>query len=82
MDHNEALRMQAAAKYVLGELSPVLREEYEEHFFDCTACALDVKAATDFLNIAREVLRQRPDIHRLRHSKRWRRARQFHPIKR
>ncbi len=79
MDHSKAVRMQAAAKYVLGELSQVLREEYEEHFFDCTACAIDVKAATDFLNIAREVLRQRPDIHHLRHSKRRRRARQFIP---
>src|SRR5437899_3751029 len=32
MDHSEAVRMQAAARYVLGELSPVLREEYEKHF--------------------------------------------------
>ena len=32
MDHNEAVRMHAAGKYILGELSPVLREEYEEHF--------------------------------------------------
>ena len=29
MDHSEAVRMRAAEKYVLGELSPVLREEYE-----------------------------------------------------
>jgi len=35
MDHTEALRLQAAEKYALKELSPSLMEEYEEHFFDC-----------------------------------------------
>ena len=34
MDHDEAIQLQAAVKYVLGELSPVQREEYEEHYFD------------------------------------------------
>ncbi len=59
MDHNEAVLMQAAEKYVLGELSPVLREEYEEHFFGCAACALDVKAAAAFVDNACDVLQQR-----------------------
>jgi len=52
MDHNEAVRMHAA------ELSPVLREEYEEHFFVCVACALEVKAAAAFVDNARTGLRQ------------------------
>ena len=58
MDHNEAVRMHAAGKYILGELSPVLREEYEEHFFACVACALEVKAAAAFVDNACDVLRQ------------------------
>ncbi len=58
MDHSEAVRMRAAEKYVLGELSPVLREEYEEHFFVCVACALDVKAAAAFVDNTCDVLRQ------------------------
>jgi len=58
MNHSEAVRLQAAEKYVLGELSPALREEYEEHLFDCVACALDVKAVAAFLDNARDVLRQ------------------------
>ena len=49
--------MQAAARYVLGELSLVLREEYEKHFFDCAACALDVQAVAAFVDNVREVLR-------------------------
>jgi hypothetical protein len=58
MDHNETIRLQAAVKYVLGELSPVQREEYEEHYFDCAECAVDIKALATFADTTREVLRQ------------------------
>ena len=58
MDHNEAIQQEAVVKYVLGELSPVLREEYEEHYFDCSECAIDVKALATFADTTREVLRQ------------------------
>ncbi len=58
MDHNEAIQLQAAVKYVLGELSPVQRDDYEEHYFDCAECAVDIKALATFADTAREVLRQ------------------------
>jgi hypothetical protein len=58
MDHNEAVRLQAAEKYVLGEFPQNLREEYEEHFFDCAECAVDVKAIAAFADTTREVLRR------------------------
>lgn len=58
MDHNEALRLKTAEKYVLGELSLTQREEYEEHYFDCGECGLDVKAMAAFADTAREILRQ------------------------
>jgi hypothetical protein len=58
MDHNEAIQLQAAVKYVLGELSPVQREEYEEHYFDCAECAVDLKVLATFADTTREVLRQ------------------------
>ena len=57
MDHNEALRLQAAEKYVLGELPPPLRDEFEEHFFDCQECAQDVIAVAGFVDNARHVWR-------------------------
>ena len=56
MDHTEALRLQAAEKYALKELSPSLMEEYEEHFFDCAECAVDVKTVTAFVDASRVVL--------------------------
>jgi len=58
MDHNEAIRLQAAVKYVLGELSAVQRDDYEEHYFDCAECAVDIKALATFADTTREVLRQ------------------------
>ena len=58
MDHNEAMRLQAAVKYVLGELPQDLRDAYEEHYFDCAECALDVRAAAVFSDNARNVLCQ------------------------
>ena len=57
MDHNEAIRLQAAEKYVLGELSPAVRDAYEEHYFDCALCAVDVKAAAAFVDAGRDILR-------------------------
>src|SRR5260370_17637710 len=57
MDHSEALRLQAAEKYVLGELSPALRDEYEEHYFDCQERAVDLKATVAFVDAGRATFR-------------------------
>jgi hypothetical protein len=57
MDHAEAVRLQAAEKYVLGELSQQLRDEYEEHYFDCQDCAAELKATVAFVDSARGILR-------------------------
>lgn len=58
MDHSEALQVHAAERYLLGELPPELREEYEEHFFDCEECASDVRDLAAFAGGARETLRK------------------------
>ena len=56
MDHQEALRLQAVEKYILGELPPELREQFEEHYFDCSECAKDLKAVGSFVTASRLVL--------------------------
>lgn len=43
MDHSEAIQSMSAEKYLLDELSPEAREQFEDHFFGCTECALDVR---------------------------------------
>lgn len=58
MDHKQAVELQLAVKYVLGELPPVQRDEYEDHYIDCPECAKDVHAAAAFADTAREVFRE------------------------
>ncbi len=58
MDHNEAVRLQAAENYVLGKLPKEQHAEYEEHFFDCPVCAEEIKATVAFMESARQVIRE------------------------
>lgn len=60
MDHNEAMHFQACEKYLLGELSPDLREAYEEHYFSCQECALHLRTTAQFLGASRQVLAAQP----------------------
>src|SRR5258707_11672555 len=64
MDHSETIQLQAAVKYVLGELTPAQREEYEEHYFDCAECAMDIKALATFADTTRELLRRERETQR------------------
>ena len=57
MDHSEALRLQAAEKYVLGELPAQVREEYEDHYFECHECAIDLATTASFVEGSRSVFR-------------------------
>jgi hypothetical protein len=56
MDHNEALKQMAAERYLLNELTPELRDAFEEHAFDCPDCSLDLRAGSAFINIAKAEL--------------------------
>src|ERR1700685_1329857 len=58
MDHNEAVRLQAAEKYLLGELPKEQHAAFEEHYFDCSACALEMKATVAFMESARLAARE------------------------
>ena len=50
MTHNEAVQQMAAERYLLDELTPVVRDAFEEHVFDCQECALDLRAAAAFVD--------------------------------
>jgi hypothetical protein len=58
MDHSEAVRLQAAEKYVLGKLPKEQYAAYEEHYFECPACAEEIKATVAFMESARQVVRE------------------------
>jgi hypothetical protein len=53
MNHDEAIREQAVERYLLGELAGDARARFEEHFFDCTLCAADLKAGVAFVDALR-----------------------------
>jgi hypothetical protein len=52
--------MHAAERYVLGEMTEDLRERFEEHYFDCAECALDVRAAAAFVAASKQVFADEP----------------------
>jgi len=50
------VRLQAVEKYLLGKLPKEQHAEYEEHYFDCSACAEEIKATVAFMESARQVV--------------------------
>lgn len=50
MDHNVVVRQKMTERYLLDELDPAARDEFEEHYFDCPECAVDVRAASAFID--------------------------------
>lgn len=56
MDHTTVVRDKMTEKYLLDELDAELRNEFEEHYFDCPECALDVRAAAEFVEQTKSVL--------------------------
>jgi hypothetical protein len=60
MDHHEALRCEAVEKYLLDELAPQERDDFEEHFFDCPQCAADLKTTAAFLDEVKREFRRAP----------------------
>jgi hypothetical protein len=53
MDHLQATELTAVEKYLLDELPPEQRDEFEEHFFDCQDCATDLRATAGFIDAAK-----------------------------
>jgi hypothetical protein len=50
MEHSEAIRLKTAEAYLLGDLSPSERREFEEHFFNCQECTSDLQAGAAFID--------------------------------
>lgn len=50
MNHDQAIREQAVERYLLGELAEDARARFEDHFFDCTICASELKTEALFVD--------------------------------
>jgi len=60
MDHDMVVRQKMTERYLLDELDPAARDEFEEHYFDCKECALDVRAGALFVEQSKVVLAEEP----------------------
>jgi hypothetical protein len=60
MDHNQATELTAVERYLLEEMTPQEREQFEEHFFDCQECATDLRATAAFMDSSRNELKVNP----------------------
>jgi hypothetical protein len=56
ISHEEAVQTLATEKYLLGELHAELRDQFEEHLYDCQEYAFDFWAAATFLAHAKVIL--------------------------
>src|SRR5258706_9539293 len=61
MDHDVVVRQKMTERYLLGELDPGVRDEFEGHFFDCPDCALDVRAGALFVEQSKVVLAEKAE---------------------
>jgi len=56
MNHEQAVQEMATERYLLDELTPELRDAFEEHLFECQECALDLRAGNVFMSEAKAQL--------------------------
>jgi hypothetical protein len=67
MNHTEAVELWAAERYLLDELAPEVSDAFEQHFFDCPECAIDLRACSllidetkaELLNLPKQQLAQK-----------------------
>lgn len=52
MNHESAVQTLAVESYLLGEMPPGEREEFEQHFFECPECAQDMRDAMQLMAAA------------------------------
>jgi hypothetical protein len=63
MDHKLVAAQQMTERYLLNELDPAARDEFEEHYFNCTECAADVHAAALLVERIRGGAIPDPELH-------------------
>jgi anti-sigma factor RsiW len=56
MNHYDAVRNNAVARYLLGEMDEAELEQYEAHFFECPVCAREIIVGRDLVESLRAAL--------------------------
>ncbi len=58
MEHTEAMKSNAAERYLLGELTETEAESFEDHFFECRICGEEIREGTRVFEALGEVVRE------------------------
>jgi hypothetical protein len=58
MEHTYAVENRLVEQYLLNELSPDARDAFEEHYFECTECAAELRMTDAFMKAARMELQK------------------------
>lgn len=67
MEHAESIQTNAAERYLLDEMPDGERDAFEDHYFDCTECARDVRDGARMMAAGREVVQEPPaTVHPMR----------------
>ncbi len=61
MEHSFAIEHHLVEQYLLEELPPEVRDEFEDHYFGCPECAAELRETSEFLRSVRNEL-QRPQL--------------------
>ncbi len=80
MEHDEAVRSQAAERYTAHALSPGDRDAFEEHFFNCGDCAAEVRFELAFAANVRAVAQERRPARQPGLWEKWRSRLSSHPV--
>lgn len=62
MDHKIAVKKLAAQRYMLGEMTPVEREQFESHYFACPECAEVLMDTAAFVDNLKAVLAEEKQV--------------------
>lgn len=71
MEHNRVSETRAVERYLLGEMPPEERDDFEEHYFGCAVCAQDVRSGARFRANARELLRNPEQFAKAKPARWW-----------
>jgi hypothetical protein len=61
MDHDMVVRQKITERYLLNELDPDVRDEFEDHFFDCQECSRDIRAGSELVAHSKNILAERSE---------------------
>lgn len=58
MDHDFAVKNHMIERYLLEELTDTERDAFEEHYFDCSECAEELRYGSEFIEYGQKVIQK------------------------